>query len=195
MKWSDTTIISLGTWTQAGLENLQNAGGSVKRLKKTLASRNVDLKKIFFAVTGNKYHTITFTKPKDFGALVECKQAFMREGNIRTETYVSLSSFEAKWNFSRPIYISLGKTTDQGAPYWGDSGKIKETIEREKKLGVDLKAFYWIVAGGAYETVAVSQAESCEALAKSKFFMASQGNIRTEILHVIEGPDFEERTG
>ena len=80
-----------------------------------------------------------------------------------------------------PTYITLLRYTQQGIE------KIKESPARLEKVkaaikagGGEMKAFYLTM--GAYDAVAISEAPSNEAYAKTMLGIAAAGAVRTETL-------------
>jgi uncharacterized protein with GYD domain len=80
-----------------------------------------------------------------------------------------------------PTYITLLRYTQQGIE------KIKESPARLEKVkaaikaaGGEMTAFYLTM--GAYDAVAISEAPSNEAYAKTMLAVASAGAVRTETL-------------
>ena len=80
-----------------------------------------------------------------------------------------------------PTYITLLRYTQQG------NEKIKESPSRLEKVkaaikaaGGEMKAFY--ITMGAYDAVAISEAPSNEAYARTMLAIATAGAVRTETL-------------
>ncbi len=80
-----------------------------------------------------------------------------------------------------PTYIILGKWTDEGRKTVTDAPSRTERARDEwKKLGADLKGFYYTF--GRYDFVAIAEASSDAAVAKAVLTAERWGAARLETL-------------
>ena len=80
-----------------------------------------------------------------------------------------------------PTYITLLKFTQQGIEKIKESpARLEKAKAAVKAAGGEMKAFYLTM--GAYDAVAISEAPSNEAYAKTMLAIASAGAVRTETL-------------
>lgn len=83
-----------------------------------------------------------------------------------------------------PVYIVLGKFTQEGIQKIKDSPKRLEDARKvAKSIGGDIKKFYYTM--GQYDFVAISEAPNDEAMTKALLIIAGAGAVRTETLPAI----------
>lgn len=80
-----------------------------------------------------------------------------------------------------PMYVILGKVTDQGAKDMKDlPRRIEENRAGGERLGVKLHG--WYLTQGRYDFVVITEAPDDESIAAQVIAIAGRGNSRSETL-------------
>jgi uncharacterized protein with GYD domain len=80
-----------------------------------------------------------------------------------------------------PMFIVLGKLTDQGAKNLRSIREAaKENMERAQRLGI--KNHGWYLTQGRYDIVVIAEAPDAETMLAQAAGVAGTGNTRTETL-------------
>ena len=83
-----------------------------------------------------------------------------------------------------PVYIILGKFTEEGIAKIKDSPKRLEAARKvARSVGGEIKDFYYTM--GQYDFVAVCEAPDDEAMTKALLIIGGAGAVRTETLPAI----------
>ena len=83
-----------------------------------------------------------------------------------------------------PVYIILGKYTEEGIEKIKDSPKRLEAARKvARSVGGEIKDFYYTM--GQYDFVAVCEAPDDEAMTKALLIVGGTGAVRTETLPAI----------
>jgi uncharacterized protein with GYD domain len=88
-----------------------------------------------------------------------------------------------------PTYITLLRWTPQGIQHIKDSpARLDQAKEAIRAAGGELKAYYLTM--GQYDGIAISEAPSDEAYARTLLGIASAGAVRTETLRAFGEEDY-----
>ena len=80
-----------------------------------------------------------------------------------------------------PMFVVLGKFTDQGAKNLANIRQgAQEIMERAQRLGI--KNHGWFLTQGAYDIVVLAEAPDAETMLAQAAGVAGTGNTRTETL-------------
>ena len=80
-----------------------------------------------------------------------------------------------------PMFIVLGKLTDQGAKNLRSLPQaVEENMARGQKLGI--KVHGWYLTQGSYDLVVIAEAPDAETILAQTVGVAGTGNSRTETL-------------
>ena len=86
------TFITLGRFTQQGIENIKESPGRVEKAREAFRAMGADLK-AFYAVQG-QYDFVVISEAPDAATVAKLSLALEAQGNVRTETLTALSEDE-----------------------------------------------------------------------------------------------------
>jgi uncharacterized protein with GYD domain len=87
-------------------------------------------------------------------------------------------------------YIVLGNFTEQGIKNVMDTPKRADAVKAAaKKMGVTMKDIHWTL--GAYDLVAVFEAEDDEAMTALGLSIGKLGNVRTQTLRAFSAGEMK----
>jgi uncharacterized protein with GYD domain len=90
-----------------------------------------------------------------------------------------------------PMFVVLGKFTDQGAKNLTSIRQnAKENMERGQRLGI--KNHGWFLTQGEYDIVVIAEAPDAETMLAQAAGVAGTGNARTETLRAFTLDEAEQ---
>lgn len=79
-------FLSLGRWTDKGMQNLDNPN-RLDELKKAMLSHPVSLRSVNWVVCGGAFDVATLSQAESMARIARCHAAMLVEGRIRTEIH------------------------------------------------------------------------------------------------------------
>ena len=91
-------------------------------------------------------------------------------------------------------YIILSSFTDQGIRGVKDTTNRADAVkDTAKRMGVSVKDIYWTL--GAYDVVALFEANDDSAITALALALGSQGNVRTQVLRAFSKDEMSKILG